>query len=409
MRKLYYLFLAALLGSCSLKLTEHVFPTAVDTTTRPISYQGKKVYKLDGIKATNDFPSGRLNDFIQLNDSTFQGTILSENEPINPSPWYAFQISSEVARTIYVKLVYPEHFHRYDPKTSKDGETWTILDTTLITYGEKRADATMKLEVGPEVLWVAAQEIEDHRRVGEWVNKMAEHSAVKEGTAGKSVQGRSMYYMNIGEGEERKKPIVAIISRQHPPEVTGYLAMKPFVETIIEEGSQNGFLDKFRVIVYPLMNPDGVDLGHYRHNTGGIDMNRDWAFYHQPEVKQVASHMVAQARENKSKIVLGLDFHSTYKDVYYTNDETLKSHIPGFTKDWLAQIQTALELDDINEKPSGLGAPVSKGWFFQQFQAEGITYEIGDETPRDFIKTKGEVSAKAMMNVLMARAKEWGL
>ena len=42
------------------------------------------------------------------------------------------------------------------------------------------------------------------------------------------------------------------------------------------------------VIVYPLMNPDGVDEGHWRHNTGGIDLNRDWAHYNQPETRQVA-------------------------------------------------------------------------------------------------------------------------
>lgn len=409
MRYLSCLLLAILLWSCSLKLTEHTFPTAVDTQTKPIEYQVKKNYEVDGIMATNDFPAGRLNDFTKLNDSTFQVTILPENEPINPSPWYAFKISSDAERVVYIKLNYPGHGHRYDPKISRDGESWEILDSTRIAYGEKKKDATIKLDLSRQTLWVAAQEIEDHRRVGEWIADMAKHRLVDSGSAGKSVKGRSLYYMNINKGESKKKPIIAIISRQHPPEVTGYLAMKPFVETIIEQGSKNGFLDRFRVIVYPLMNPDGVDLGHYRHNTGGIDMNRDWAFYHQPEVKQVATHMVAQASENKSKVILGLDFHSTYKDVYYTNNETLRSKIPGFTKDWLDQIQIALKLDDINERPSGIGAPVSKGWFFQQFGAEGITYEIGDETPRDFIKVKGEVSAEAMMKVLLERADEWGL
>ena len=36
-------------------------------------------------------------------------------------------------------------------------------------------------------------------------------------------------------------------------------------------------MEKFRVLAFPLMNPDGVDLGHWRHNAGGIDLNRDWS------------------------------------------------------------------------------------------------------------------------------------
>jgi len=47
-----------------------------------------------------------------------------------------------------------------------------------------------------------------------------------------------------------------------------------------------------------------------------------------------------------------------------------------------------------------LNQPISKGWFFKQFGAEGIVYEIGDSTPRDFIKRKGEVSAVSMMDIL---------
>jgi len=207
--------------------------------------------------------------------------------------------------------------------------------------------------------------------------------------------------MDLSKGEVKDKPTVVVISRQHPPEVTGYFAMRAFIETIIEQGASNGFLEKYRVLVYPMMNPDGVDLGHFRHNTGGIDLNRDWAEYNQPEIKQVTSHIVKEAKAGKNEIVLGLDFHSTYYDVYYTFDETVERKIPTFTKAWLGQIQKELGLDDINEQPSGIGRPISKGWFFKQFGAEGIVYEIGDSTPRDFIKTKGEVSANAMMDILM--------
>jgi len=399
--------LFALIFSCSSTTQQikyeadtHDFPSPVDTRSRVIEYQEKRVYNLGTVSATNDFPSGRINDFKQKNDSTYQLTISPENTPINPSPWYAFKIWAVESESVYIELHYGEHGHRYDPKVSTDGEIWELLDSTAI-YLTIDSINTMKLDIGPDTLWVAAQEIQDHRRVGKWVNQLNKSEWVQTGTAGESPQGRSLYYLNISKGEFENKPTVLIISRQHPPEVTGYFAMRSFVETIVNNGAQNGFLDKFRVMVYPLMNPDGVDLGHFRHNTGGVDLNRDWAVYNQPEVRQVANHMVKETKINNNNVVLGLDFHSTYRDVYYTFDESVNTKLPDFTKVWLARIKIEIGIEDINERPSGLGSPVSKGWFYKQFGAESITYEIGDQTPREFIVTKGRVSAEAMMEILM--------
>jgi predicted deacylase len=383
--------------------SQHVYAKPVDTTTKPISNQNKTIYKLSGISVRNDFPSARLNGFVQENDSTYIASIWPENFPINPSPWFAFKLWSEEEKEVYIKLDYSNGArHRYAPKLSSNGETWTLLDSTKVKKSVDGTTATLQVKVSTDTLWIAAQEIQDHRRVGEWTQKMAQNSHVTKASAGKSAIGRELYHLNITNGAYDNKPTVIIISRQHPPEVTGFLCMKSFVETIIDEGSKNGFLDKYRIMVYPLMNPDGVDLGHYRHNTGGVDLNRDWSQYHQPEIKQVTSHMVRETATYKNDVVLGLDFHSTYKDVYYTPDKRIKRKIPDFTKAWLEKIRVAVGLEDINESPGMNERPTSSAWFNRQFGATGITYEIGDDTPRDFIKVKGVESARAMMQLLLA-------
>lgn len=358
---------------------------------------------LGGVGATNDFPAARLNTFLQENDSTYVASIWPENFPINPSPWFAFKLWSDQEREIYLKLDYSNGAkHRYVPKLSANGEQWTPLDSTLLQLNQDSTTATLRLKVAKDTLWLSAQEIQDHRRVGEWVRKMAQNEVVHNGVAGKSALGRDLYHMNMYKGDSyEKRPTVLIISRQHPPEVTGFLCMKAFVETIISEGASNGFLEKYRVMVYPLMNPDGVDLGHYRHNTGGVDLNRDWAEYHQPEVRQVTTHMVRETALAKNDVVLGLDFHSTFNDVYYTPDSSVERKIPAFTKAWLEKIRVATGLEDINESPGKISRPTSSGWFNQQFGATGITYEIGDRTPREFIKKKGVESARAMMELLL--------
>ena len=406
MRILLYLVFVLLFsckGNRSLTADKHSYPNPVDTTTRPIQLQQKKTYVIGELSATNDFPAARLNKFLQENDSTYIARIWPENFPINPSPWYAFKLWSKTEREIYLKLDYSNGAkHRYTPKLSKDGARWSTLDTTLLQLNQDSTNATVRLRVGKDTLWVAAQEIQDHKRVGAWVRKMAENPLVQNEVAGKSALGRDLYHLNIYKGTDyRKRPTVLIISRQHPPEVTGFLCMKAFVETLIDEGATNGFLAKYRVMVYPLMNPDGVDLGHYRHNTGGVDLNRDWAEYHQPEVRQVTNHMVRETVSAKNDVVLGLDFHSTYNDVYYTPDVSVPRKIPEFTKAWLEKIRIATGLDDINESPGKISRPTSSGWYNQQFGATGITYEIGDKTPREFITKKGVESARAMMELLL--------
>lgn len=382
-------------------LRNYELPKPVDTKTQPISYQEKKIHQIGNVFVRNDFPSARMNGFEKINEDTYQILIKAENYPINNSPWYAFKIWSSEEAQINLVFKYEKHKHRYHPKISSDGENWEAIPGNEFKLFNDDLEFRFPLSISSDTAWIAAQEIQDSKKVIAWTKDFGKHSFIKVSSLGKSVQGRDLIYMDINQNPTSKKPLLVILSRQHPPEVTGYFAMQRFVERIVDSGKDNGFLKKYRVLVYPLLNPDGVDLGHYRHNTGGIDLNRDWAEYNQPEIKQIANHIVAQAKAQKNDVQLGLDFHSTHKDVYYTFDNSVKRKLPGFTKKWLEKIRVAINLEDINEKPSGFGSPVSKAWFNKQFGAESITYEIGDDTPRAFIKIKGEVSADAMMELLL--------
>jgi len=118
----YYTALLSLILACkpSDQLRKHDFPKPVDTSNLPITNQLKKTYTINGVTASNEFDAARMNDFIQINDSTFRVTILPENEPINSSPHYAFWLSSDTTRKIDLELFYDEHKHRYYPKLSSD-------------------------------------------------------------------------------------------------------------------------------------------------------------------------------------------------------------------------------------------------------------------------------------------------
>ena len=73
----------------------------------------------------------------------------------------------------------------------------------------------------------------------------------------------------------------------------------------------------------------------------------------------------------------------------------------GQERDQFLTLFGALSADyKVNEASSNSTKPVSKGWFLYGHNAVGITYEIGDATPKKDIKLIGKVSAEQMMNIL---------
>jgi len=395
-----------MLTSCtSYKAINYPFPDPVDTQSRDIALQEKKTYTTTyGVSADNEFDGARLNGFEAVNDSVYKATISPENIPINISSYFSLRIWAEADKDIELQLHYTEHDHRYWPKLSKDRETWVRIDSSAFDTLKAPNIATLKLHLTPDKLYVSGQELLTSGDVEAWNQKISSNPNVNKSTAGKSKLGRDIPFLDICQGIPKGKDAIVIIGRQHPPEVTGHYAMESFVEEIMEDNFlSNKFRQKFRILVYPLMNPDGVDLGHWRHNAGGIDLNRDWQDYHQEEIKNVANHMVKTVKKNRNKVLFGIDFHSTQKDLYYTLPADYNPSVKGLKDLWLQGIDESFPDYTPDDRPGALNNPISKGWFYVQLDAEAITYEIGDETPRDFIREKGRVAARELMQLLVLR------
>lgn len=407
LRYLPLLILTLTLSACTPSAKRYDYPDPVDTRTREITYQKQQTYTYtaDGLTVDNTFDGARLSNFIKLNDTLYKVIIEPENAPINPSAWYAFRLKSVRERTLTLRMSYPQAYHRYWPKVSADRKTWTPVDSSMVieTPGDSTGvDIRLDLPAGATV-WLAAQEIINSQDVANWCARIAEHPAVQYQNIGKSRLGRPIPLLDMYEGSPTGKPLLVFLSRQHPPEVTGFMCMQSFLDELLTHERSSELLTTFRVMVFPLLNPDGVDLGHWRHNAGGIDLNRDWAYYRQPETRQVANYIVRQSRKDNNTVQLGIDFHSTWYDVYYTlREDQGQSILPHFKNNWLRGIEAEIGGGfEVNEKPGVISRPISARWFYTQFGAEGITYEIGDSTPRDFIDEKGRASARALLSELL--------
>ncbi|BAO77279.1 M14 family metallopeptidase [Winogradskyella sp. PG-2] len=395
-----YLFL----GCSSVKTVP--FENYVDTDSKKVYPQVKTTYSLEdkGVFVSNEFDCARLNGFNQLNDSIAIIDIYPENGPINNSTYYAFKAWSKLPKDYYFQFKYPKGYkHRYIPKIKRNN-VWSVLDASKMY--KQDSIVTVKLSLTSDPIIVAAQELQSSKEVKDWYTNLmkGKEDYVRLESFGNSVLGRNLPVLDIYKGSAQGKELIVLLTRQHPPEVTGFFAFKAFLKTVLEDSKlSEAFLNKYRIIAFPIMNPDGVDLGHWRHNANGVDTNRDWSKYNQPEIKQAVKYITKQAKKYDNRIILGLDFHSTWHDVFYTNKIRENTTLPNFIEDWFAALEHEIPDYKVNEASGNSTKPVSKGWFLYGHNAVGITYEIGDKTPKGSIDRMGKVSANEMMKILTNR------
>jgi cytosolic carboxypeptidase protein 6 len=185
----------------------------------------------------------------------------------------------------------------------------------------------------------------------------------------------------------------------HPPEVTGQFALQSFVESLCENTeTAKRFRQNYTVFVVPLMNPDGVDNGHWRHNSGGIDLNRDWADFNQKETQIVRDFLTKTMTNPSKKLYFGIDFHSTWDDIFYTNTTQKPTNMDGLIQRWFTELEKTLPNYKVNARPSNIASGlISKAFFNREFNAEALVYEVGDNTSRDFTALKSRTAAEKLM------------
>lgn len=357
-----------------------------------------------GLMVDTDFPSGALASCEVLRSNRVAVAISPEDEPpINCSPWYAFRLTPARAGTITVNLNYTACGHRYWPKYSHDGVTWNFVSPKNVRIKEFSGldAARVKIESDGRPVFVAAQEIVVPASYAAWLDTLARDPAVTRFTLGQSAEGRAIEAIRIGNPAARE--VVVLVGRQHPPEVTGALAMFPFVERLLaNDDTARKFRERFQVVAVPLLNPDGVVRGYWRHNTGGTDLNRDWGPFTQPETRLMRDLLEGIEANPNQKLRLFIDFHSTRYDTIYTLTDKQVTDPVGYKDTWLAAYAALLPDYDVRIEPGhNPELPVSKAWVYDRFGVPTATYEIGDETDRALIGKLGNAAAQSMMTTML--------
>lgn len=402
--KAFYIFLIAastLLFSCKTrKLAENKNIPPVSSAQVSVDLQSRQEYSFNGgtVKFVNTFPAARLNDVKQVNDSSFTLIIQPENKPINPSPWYAFKVWSSTQRNLYVTLSYDGFKHRYAPKISAGNQKWVPVPG--VQENKEARTATFTVAAKPDTTFISAQEWIPAQAVYQWIDSLSQLSFLKKEIIGKSILQNPIEALSTPVSTSKKA--VVFLGRQHPPEVTGFLAAKVFIEEVLGSSDlAKEFRKEFQVICIPMINPDGVDAGHWRHSMAGVDLNRDWENFKQPETRSVKNYLERLVKKEGVKIYFGLDFHSTFHDVFYTNEQVKFSYLPGFSERWIRSMEDKIPGYEASIKPSPNGGNVSKSWLSRELGAEAITYEVGDKTPRPHLREIAVTAAQQMMRLIL--------
>lgn len=350
-----------------------------------------------------DFPTARANKCHIISSKRLTIIIDPENKPINDSPWYAFKITPNKKGTLRINLKYSHSKHRYPPKISYDGVSWKVLNSAKVI---KKSDneIQMRIRLKDRPVYISAQEIFSVGAHNSWISKMEKLSFVTKSSIGASVEGRPLYKLVARTNTNVKKPYIVLVGRQHPPEVTGALALMPFAETVLGDSElANKFRAQYDVIIIPNMNPDGVTHGNWRHNMNGLDLNRDWGPFKQPETKAVEKEF-ERFKSGEDKIVVFLDFHSTRRNLLYTQTDSEPTKPAFFTRDWLKAVDERLDAKVYKftrEQSPNSDKPVSKNYMYSTYGIPAITYEVGDNTDRKSIAIAAEVFAEEMMRTLL--------
>ncbi len=355
------------------------------------------------VKFLSDYPTARLNG-CEEKSGDYYLYISPEVKPVNPSPWYGFKVVSDQKRTINVYLNYTYASHRYWPKVSRDGLHWRTLEANKITKYSKGRKIRLKLSVDDKPSWISAQEILNNQQYDLWNRHMARKDFVNLYIMGESVQGRPIYKLETtGKWDKGKPANVVLVGRQHPPEVTGALAMMPFVETLLSDSIlARRFRDNFRIIIVPDLNPDGVAGGNWRTNANGVDLNRDWGPFTQPETRLMRTELDRFRDGKDGKLRLMLDFHSTYENLIYTQSREDSLYPASFALRWYSAIKKRLPNIPFKQEPRhNTALPTSKGYVYKSFDVPAITYEMGDESDRIKIRELAIVAAEEMMKTLL--------
>ena len=219
--------------------------------------------------------------------------------------WFYFRVRGGAGHDLKLRILnagqssYPEGWSGYRARVSKDNAKWRLTDTV---YADGVLEIRHRAEAGETwFAFFAPYDMDRHRR---FIEQAATHPAVRVQTIGKSVEGRDIACLSLGQGPCQ----VWLLGRQHSGETMASWWMEGAFARLIDPADPVAarLLKEARIHLVPTVNVDGAARGNLRGNAAGVDLNRQW---HGPDPKTAPEVAAVRAAMDEAGVDLCLDVH----------------------------------------------------------------------------------------------------
>ena len=244
---------------------------------------------------SSNFDSGKIEVIDIANPQNIQLRIPSDTNSEH-FQWFYFRLMNAMGESVKMRITnaskasYPEGYEGYNAVASYDRETWFRVPSTF--DGKELTIEHTPIYNSVYYAYFAPYTYDQHQNLVHQAQMSPECEMV---SIGKTVEGKDIDMLIVGEADEEKKSIW-VIARQHPGESMAEWFMQGFIDRLLDQDDSvsRALLNKAVFYLVPNMNIDGSIAGNLRVNTKGINYNREWAepsIENSPEVFHVRNLM----------------------------------------------------------------------------------------------------------------------
>lgn len=201
----------------------------------------------------------------------------------------------------------------------------------------------------------------------------------------KTLQGRDLHHVVLRHPEaEGDLPVIWVTARQHPAETGASWKVEGLIDWLLSgDEDAEELLRQVEFHLAPFMNPDGVEVGNYRRNTAGINLNRVWGKADPetaPTVAAVEELVEKQVAEGRFLVAFyDLHSHSSFRRnfAFYNEDalmdEEHDEQVLGFLETYQAVNGDFTARGSSGNIPEAAG--IAKNWAYLEFLRPAYTVE----------------------------------
>ena len=241
--------------------------------------------------------------------------------------WYYFRLDGVKGRPLTIELTDVVGEYNYKPGShavskdthpvfSYDDETWTHAEE--IEWDDDKKELRFRLTPERDTVWIAHTPPYTLKNLEALEADFYNRPYFQRAPAGWTVKGRPMPLWTITEAPA-DAPVIWLMFRQHSWESGTSWAGDGAMRFLLGDSPEAAELrKKYTWKVFPVADPDGIEIGGVRFNVNGYDLNRNWDAIDPKLMPEIAAQHGAIRRwaERGGRIGFFLTLHNTETGEY---------------------------------------------------------------------------------------------